>query len=690
MFSKIKSGFKSHKKLVVILFSSFLILGLSGGIYYFDYFRDSISPNIISKKKPTPTPKLEPLKVSDNNLKKFSSCSTLTSVFENRKKEQQNRLMEFAATAPADPPGKGGGGGEYSETNVQVEGVDEGDIVKTDGDYIYTIVKEKAIKIVKALPANNISLSSTINFPDNYAVKELFLDGNKLVALGNSAIKARGITNVPEWYSDYNFNEVYTFIKIWDITDRNNPNLVRDLQYQGNYSTSRKISSSVYVVVNTAPDFEIINKDAKADQYIPKISTSVGSSQYKPACECQDVHYLTSLNSKKETTEAEDIRNLKDSNFVSVITIKAQDVSADPDKKVIVASTDKAYASAKNLYLAEPQYPELTTNGTVSNLIPDSNNTAIHKFALSAERTDYLSSTIVPGEVLNKYSMDEYNDHLRIATTKGNVWNQTTKSTNNLYVLDKNFKLVGKIEGLAEGEHIYSARFVGERGYLVTFKKVDPFFTLDLKDPASPKVVGQLKIPGYSDYLHPIDENHIIGIGKNTIEAQQELESERRVDFAWYQGIKMAIFDVTDFANPKEMHKVTIGDRGTDSYALHDPKAFLYDKKKNLLVIPILLAEMSETQKKQAEDWEYGANTYQGSYVYNVTLDAGFELRGRVTHYSENHFKDIENNMSYYYYGDDKSIARSLYIGDNLYTVSNGKIMVNNLSNLSKLKELSL
>ena len=270
------------------------------------------------------------------------------------------------------------------------------------------------------------------------------------------------------------------------------------------------------------------------------------------------------------------------------------------------------------------------------------------------------------------------------------MWNQTTKSTNNLYVLDKNFKLVGKIEGLAEGEHIYSARFVGERGYLVTFKKVDPFFTLDLKDPASPKVVGQLKIPGYSDYLHPIDENHIIGIGKNTIEAQQELESERRVDFAWYQGIKMAIFDVTDFANPKEMHKVTIGDRGTDSYALHDPKAFLYDKKKNLLVIPILLAEMSETQKKQAEDWEYGANTYQGSYVYNVTLDAGFELRGRVTHYSENHFKDIENNMSYYYYGDDKSIARSLYIGDNLYTVSNGKIMVNNLSNLSKLKELSL
>ena len=148
--------------------------------------------------------------------------------------------------------------------------------------------------------------------------------------------------------------------------------------------------------------------------------------------------------------------------------------------------------------------------------------------------------------MLNQFSMDEWNGCFRIATTRGHVSREGSSSTNNVYVLDSDLNVTGKLEGLAPGETIYSARFIGKRAYLVTFKKVDPFFVLDLSVPSDPKVLGALKIPGFSDYLHPYDENHVIGVGKNTVEADPG-----EGNFAWYQGMKVALFDVTDVANPQ-------------------------------------------------------------------------------------------------------------------------------------------
>ncbi|MBU0530771.1 MAG: beta-propeller domain-containing protein, partial [Nanoarchaeota archaeon] len=298
---------------------------------------------------------------------------------------------------------------------------------------------------------------------------------------------------------------------------------------------------------------------------------------------------------------------------------------------------------------------------------------------ISNGEIEYKAQGSVYGYLLNQFSMDESGDYFRAATTTGGNWwgSGQTEQVNNMYVLDSNLNTVGKLEDLAPGERIYSVRFIGDRGYMVTFKKIDPLFVIDLSQPTNPTVLGKLKIPGYSDYLHPYDENHIIGIGKDTVEG----ESETR-DFAWYQGIKIALFDVSDVENPIEEHKIIIGDRGTDSYALQDHRAFLFSKEKNLLVIPILLAEIED--KNKVEDWSYGDYVYQGAYVYDLTAEDGFDLRGRITHYDS----DEPFMKSGYYFSGDYSIQRSLYIVDTLYTISSNKLQANFLDSLDEIKEI--
>jgi hypothetical protein len=303
-------------------------------------------------------------------------------------------------------------------------------------------------------------------------------------------------------------------------------------------------------------------------------------------------------------------------------------------------------------------------------------HTVIEKFALKNGVATYAGRGTVPGTLLNQFSMDEFNGDLRVATTQGDVWNHENPSTNNVYILGKDLKARGKIEGLAPGEKIYSVRFMGKRGYMVTFKKVDPLFAFDLSNPDAPAVLGKLKIPGFSDYLHPMDDTHLIGVGKNAADAEEGT-------FAWYQGMKLAVFDVTDVTNPKEMWKTDIGDRGTTSPALANHKAFLYDADKQLLALPITLTELSPAQKEGPEmsASQYGEFTFQGAYVYRLTLDKGFELLGRITHHEDNQ----DFMKSGYYWGyNDRDIERVQYVGDTLLTFSPAGVGLNALYSLEK------
>lgn len=652
--------FLKNKKVLIGLLAGFLILAGAGfGAYYYFY---------IWPKPPEPEQKSE--------LPKFKSCDTFVSAYKKGLKKsglgdalEKNLFSTTPQSSSVDGRGGGEGTPEHSETNIQVEGVDEADIVKNDGKYIYTISKttstsNNSVDIVRAYPPEEAKKLSQIDFDKEINLEEMFIDDNLLAVIGSKYNK-----------EDY---KMVSFIKTYNTSDKEKPKLVRNIEYEGSYETSRKVDNNIYMVLSSSPIYYPLRdtKDIKPQDIIPKYKDEKEESRkaLEPVCDCGDIGY---------------IKPDQFSSFISIISMPIDDQNKPVDKKVIAGSAEEVYASLKNIYVISSNYNYYMWEGPNSN---EDEKTNIYKFKMDGPSTQFLISSEVPGTVLNQFSMDEYNNYFRIATTKGQVWDEKTKAKNNVYVLDSELKTVGKIEGLAEGEKIYSARFMGNKAYLVTFKKVDPFFTLDMSDPKNPKVLGVLKIPGYSDYLHPYDENHIIGIGKNTTEATNELKNERGIDFAWYQGIKIAIFDVTDFANPKEMHKVLIGDRGTDSYALEDHKAFLFDKNKNLLVLPISLAELTEEQKKSSktEASTYGEFKYQGAYVYDISLE-GINLKGRITHIDDISALSKKYPSGIYdYSGDTNYIKRSLYIGDYLYTVSNGRVKANKLSDLSQVADIKL
>ena len=653
-------------------------------------------------------------------LPTFKSCGEMALAFSNARQSQgyfaDSGLMRTLSSGavPAAAESAGSKTADYSTTNVQVEGVDEADIVKTDGSYIYTIAQggyaypvlyderyggsayqtSSRLIIAKAYPADEAGIASETNLTDFYP-SEIFIDGDRLLIFGSTSkempaaenaqataqAKVAGVGVMPPYYPQY--ISLMT-VQLWDISDRSEPVLIRTVDFEGSYLTSRKIGTDVYFVVNSYPRYYVMEQVGSpatkageiAGEMIPLYRDSaVGDEDLKPACGCADVAYF-------EPVQAE--------SFITLASISMSDDSADVRKEVIVGSGQNVYASQQNMYVAETSWPSfgiavpLRTQAIAAPAESEAatEKTIVHRFGLSNGEISYDGNGQVPGYVLNQFSMDEYGGYFRIATTVGRITRSGGTTSNNVYVLDSEMKEAGKIEDIAPGESIYSARFIGDRGYLVTFKKIDPFFVIDLTDPENPQILGKLKIPGYSDYLHPYDENHIIGIGKETEEAE-----ESAGNFAWYQGIKMAIFDVTNVSNPVEMHKVIIGDRGTDSDALHDHKAFLFDREKNLLVIPKLLAEIKGDTSKLPR-WTYGDYVFQGAYVYDISLENGFQLKGTVTHFDEE--DQTFEKSGYFFYGGDYSIKRSLYIGDVLYTLSGKMIKMNSLSDLSEIKSLPI
>jgi uncharacterized secreted protein with C-terminal beta-propeller domain len=267
--------------------------------------------------------------------------------------------------------------------------------------------------------------------------------------------------------------------------------------------------------------------------------------------------------------------------------------------------------------------------------------------------------------------MDESGGNLRVATTVQGYGTSGSYEYNNVFVLDTGMKTVGSLKYIAPDEKIYSTRFLGNRLYMVTFKRIDPLFVIDLSDPSNPGILGKLKIPGYSDYLHPYDGTHIIGIGKETVSNDWGGVST--------SGLKLALFDVSDVNHPTEVDHVEIGDAGSDSEALRDHKAFLFSKEKDLLVIPVRAVQKVPLKGDYAP---YTQKIWQGAYAFSVSPSKGFTLRGTVTHSDE--------DTSGYYWGSRDAVKRSLYIGDVLYTLSSSEIIATSLATMSPIREIPL
>jgi uncharacterized secreted protein with C-terminal beta-propeller domain len=303
--------------------------------------------------------------------------------------------------------------------------------------------------------------------------------------------------------------------------------------------------------------------------------------------------------------------------------------------------------------------------------------TVIHKIAIKDGNIEYKTNGEVVGYTLNQFSMDESGEYFRIATTKNRTWSEYAdeedkESYSNLYILDDELKVVGSVEELAKGERIYSVRFMQDRAYLVTFKQTDPLFVIDLKNPRSPKVLGELKIPGFSNYLHPYDNNYLIGIGKET--------KENEWGGVTTLGVKFSLFDVSDVGDPKEVDTYVVGDQGSDSIALNDHKAFLFSKEKNLLAVPVTIRE-----DKTGRGW--GELTFSGAIVFDID-ENGFELKGKIDHSDGGKIANRDCWWGYCYY--ENNVLRNLYMDDVLYSFSNKYLKMNKIDDLELVKELEL
>ena len=524
---------------------------------------------------------------------------------------------------------------DYSTTNVQVEGVDEADFVKNDGKYIY-ILSGETLAIVEAFPAKDARIVSETWIDGRPTA--LFLAGDRLVVFAVATEEEMttpegSVTPVPVW-------RTVTRAYVYDVGDRADPELVRTLTFTGDYYDARMVGEYVYTLTRESPVW------VRDDVALPEVRAGgappVRPEIYRPKTPMQNYVFYTA----------------------SAFSVRGKGA---PDAETFLLGYDTTlFASQENLYIGYrnmgPAYP---AGGT-----PE--RTIIHRFAIGQGKIGYRAMGEVPGHLLNQFSLDEHEKNLRVATTVDGWTREGSIQYNNVYVLNSAMETIGTLEHIAPDERIYAARFVGDRLYLVTFKQIDPLFVIDLSDPKHPGILGELKIPGYSDYLHPYDADHIIGIGKET--------SENTWGGVSVEGLKIALFDVSDVNNPIQVDTVVIGEPGTDSEALRDHKAFLFVKEKNLLVIPV--SEIKRVENPGSKyPGSYGTTTRQVAYVYSVSPSSGFTLAGTVVH--------GERGSPYAWNAPD-AVRRSLFMDDTLYTISARSIIMTGLHDYSRINEVLL
>jgi len=559
---------------------------------------------------------------------------------------------------------------DFSTTNTQVAGVDEADIVKSDGTHLYQATGQE-VRIIEATPAARMQVKSRVSYDEGlFQPLELYVDEKRLVVIGQASDSAAASAPIMSKQRVPDVQNRQTVkAMIYDISDKDHPRLTRQVDVEGQYLSSRKIGPDLYLAAN---------------HYVNTYGIFEGKEEL-PGPAYRD----TAQGEPFQTVPYSDIQYFPESIQPDYLLVAGVNLDRPQQKMALrtyVGAGENIYASANNFYVAvteyaaQPRAAQAAKPAFAPAIMPvaTKSSTTVYRFAMKDGSLAYSGKGTVPGRILNQFSLDEHDGYLRIATTSGDTWRTDEHtSKNNLYVLDPDMRTYGKLEGIAPGERIYSVRFMGKRAYVVTFQKVDPLFVIDLAKPAAPAILGALKIPGYSEYLHPYDENHIIGFGKEAVADK---------DMAFYQGMKIALFDVSDVTHPEEKFKTVIGDRGTDSELLSNHKALLFSREKELLAFPVTVYERSAQQKENGDIREYGRFVFQGAYVYRLNLQSGFTLSSKITHLTEQELKKSGDG----WYVSTNNINRILTIGDTLYTVSAGYVAAEDLSSHRQLGTLSL
>ena len=494
---------------------------------------------------------------------------------------------------------------DYSETTTQVEGVDEADIIKTDGNYIYILSyanQNRVIKIIDVREKVPKQLSSI--FLDNENQHEMYLNGDRLIVIG----------------TNYDTDTV-SFATIFDISNPNEPKQLQICSQSGEYNTSRLIGNKLYMISNLYINVNGMEKN-NSKSYVPSIEAKNYSNTISADC---IYLYDECINPEYTVVSAFDI---KDGTMLST--------------QSVLGGSYTVYASTENIITTS------ITNGQ--------GKTQVARFELEGDNIKLAATGYLDGCLLNQFSIDENNNHFRFVLTdtvtlkQGEVTDNgdtrtkevdVTTTGNSLVIMDENLKETGKITDLAPGERVYSARFIGDTAYFVTFRQVDPLFSVDVSDPKNPKILGALKIPGFSNYLFPFGDGKLLGIGQDADENTGKTN-----------GLKLSMFDISNPSNVTESDKTII-----DAYystALYNHKEILCDYSKNLI---------SFTGNRL----QTGKTLYVYSYEngkFNLRLAENFNMR-------------------------DYNI-RSLYIGDTFYIVADNEIRYFDLDTLQKLGNVYL
>lgn len=415
----------------------------------------------------------------------------------------------------------------YSKTNLQEAGVDEADIIKTDGKYLYVMKATGSVRMIRA-EGKTLEVEGTIMLEAlNETPQEMYVDGDilNLIVTGSRTTLDSDDTQEDTYTAN---TENYTKIYTYDISDRSVPQLRGTVKQKGTYSTSRKNGDVIYLFTQFYPQ---INDADQIDTYVPAVNGA--------RLESTDIYLPEYQNS---------------SSYLVISSVSNRRPDEIIDKKAIVSAADYFYVSNDNIYIANANWGS------------DATMTQILKFSCQKGKIRAKGAADLKGFLNDSFSMNEYNGYLRIVLTDYSGDTQT----NALYVLDDALEVCGSITDIAEGEEIRSARFLGDTGYFVTFKETDPLFSVDLSNPADPKVLGELKITGFSSYLHFYGENKLLGVGN-------EVDPETGA----YTGIKLAMFDVSDPSNVKQLHKFVIKDT-YDCPLFYDYKAAMIDTEKNV------------------------------------------------------------------------------------------------------------
>jgi len=519
-----------------------------------------------------------------------------------------------------------------SFANNQVAGVDEADFMKTDGRMLYTR-QGSSLVVAQIYPPESARILERL--PVSGTIRALLIDPAHLAVISAEAnsvvIRTYGRTASPLV-------------------------LEREISLNGTYAGARAIGDHLFVVLNFAL-FSNYGRVAYVED-----SDNLGGSDSNIT-----LRVLT-VDGQARALKASDIGYLDSSknatNLLTLIKLNLSSPAAPTLTTLLADAGATMYVSASNLYLAGRAAHRLSSSaGEV---------TAIHKLPLRRGAVECAASSEVPGRVLNQFALDEYGGNLRVATTLGRVENLVS-------VLSEDLSLLGTLEDLAPGERIYSARFMGERLYLVTFKKVDPLFVINLSDPAHPAVLGYLKIPGFSDYLHPVADGFLVGVGKDTAAAQTG-------DFAWFQGVKLSLFDVRDFEHPSEVAQLVIGDRGSWTPVSTDHLAFTWIAERSMLVLPVHVFEINWSRAgASASASTYGQEVWQGAYVIKVSVEAGFEVVHKIAYEGE----PVRASCSWWSWGGStQGFTRSFVVEPYVYTAAQDRVEAHSLDNGTRAMDM--